>query len=64
MFVLFVCEIGVSGGLLDGGREATRRALQIPELYTLIGSGDGSLCGYDGDMPVPEAGDIVYTFYQ
>lgn len=25
-----------------------------------IVSGDGSLCGYDGDMPVPDAGDMLY----
>jgi hypothetical protein len=48
---------GVNGGLLDGGLGIVLRFI----IYWLLkGSGDGSECGYEGDIP---AGDMLSTLH-
>lgn len=57
--LVIVCAVG--GLLCDVG--LVTDAIGVPiiaVLYVPNESVDGSLCGYDGDIPVPDAGDILY----
>lgn len=56
--LLFI--VGVNGGLFDGGRGFTVVPICTAVVYVPSVSGDASLWGYDGDIPVPDDGDIPF----